>query len=199
MNKLVVLFITAMIALCLTACWGTPTETVNTETKTENVNSNNTVADFANTGTNTNNAVNNSSANTQNTNIPAMFDVQSNKAGRQVKSGVPGKDMPEMKEAENNKQTIPAPENSVVSNEMNKQGNPVQTRKFNGNPAIDKLEVITLGEKQTKQLLYLKNGKVLEIPNGAVENPMFASSYTLLKAVGIDVKTPEQPNTPKKQ
>lgn len=194
MNRPIILFITAAIAVCLTACWGTVTENVNTEI----ANSNKSVADLVNASANAE-AVNNSPSNPQNTNRPTTLDVQSNKVGKHVKSGKPGIDLPEMKKAENIGQTVPAPENSVVSNEMNIQGNPVQTRKFNDNPTIDKLEVITFGEKQTKQLLYLKNGRVLEIANGAVANPIQASSYTLLKAVGIELKNPETPNNIKKQ
>lgn len=195
MNKLVILFITAITALSLTGCWGTATET-NTETADANLNPD------ANLSATTNidvNVVNNPPENTQTTNQPPIIEVQTNKVGNHVRTGEPGVDSPEMKKAEKMRQYKLGPENSFISGEMNDKGEPVQTRQFGNHPTIKKVEVITYSETEKKMLVYLKNGKVLPLEPGKVTNPMTASSYDLLKAVGVEVKTPAQTTDDKKE
>ena len=193
MNKLAILFITAITALSLTSCWGTEIET---ETANANLNPNANSTVTANVSAN---EINNPNENTQSVKQTQLTEAQTNKIGNHVRTGEPGVDSKEMKKAEKNRQYIPAPENSLISNEMNNQGQPVQTRKFSGNPTLDKIEVIALGEKERKQLVYLKSGKVLPLEQGKISDPMTASSYDLLKAVGIGAKVPAQSSDEKKK
>lgn len=198
MNKLIILFITAIIAFSLTGCWGTATETVNTETANANKKPDANLQTMGNYDINTaGNSPETTQVNTQEGNQNPGIQIQTNKVGNHVRSGVPGEDTEAMKRAAKNGQFLPAPENSFISNEMNKAGNPVQTRKFNGHPTIDRVEIITFGEKNNKRLLYLKDGKVLPLEEGNTINPMTASSYQLLTAVGIEVKSP--PSESKKE
>ena len=184
MNKLIILFITAIIAVSLAGCWS-----ATTETNTENANANadeKTVADFSKETNVSVNVGNNSTGNTQTEDLPPTLQVQTNKVGNHIRTGKPGIDPPGMKNAE--KQYNTGLESSLISTEMNKDGNPVETRKFSNNPQLDKIEVTALGEKERKILVYLKNGKVLPLQQGKLTNPMVATSYEILKSVGIEVK-----------
>jgi hypothetical protein len=184
MNKSVILFITAIIAFSLTGCWGTTTET-NTETANANLQPDANAVSLKNVDINT---VNNPQ-NTVNTNQQPMLEVQTNKVGNHIRTGEPGVDTEEFKKAETTRRFKLGPENSLISGEMNKDGNPVQRRKFSSHQMLDKVEVITYSADLQKQFVYLKDGKVLQIEPGKISNPMTASSYELLKAVGVELQT----------
>lgn len=195
MNKIVILFITAVTALLLTGCWAAATET-DTETANANLNPD------ANLSATTNidvNVVNNPPENTQEVSQKPMIEVQTNKVGNHIRTGEPGVDSPEMKKGESVRQYKLGPENSFISGEMNDKGEPVQTRQFGNNPTIKKVEVITYSETQKKMLVYLKNGKVLPLEPGKVTDPMTASSYEILKAIGVEVKSPPPTANDKKE
>lgn len=194
MNKSVILFITAIIALSLTGCWGTATET-NTETTNANLQPDANAVSLQNVDINT---VNDPPANAETTNKSPMLEIQSNKVGNHIRSGEPGVDSEEFKKAEKTRRFKLGPENSLISGEMNKDGNPVQRRKFSNNQLIDKIEVITYSADEQKQFLYLKDGKVLQI-EPKISNPMNASTYQLLQAVGIEQKTAPQTGNEKKE
>lgn len=78
-----------------------------------------------------------------------------------------------------------APDNSEISTEMNKQGQPVETRTFKDNPSLDKVvrTYITLENPQVK--VYLKNGKILDLPKGKIDNPFNVPANEILTAVGV--------------
>lgn len=199
MNKLVILFVTAVTAITLTGCWSATTET-NSETNAETANANLTPdANYPETANFDVNVVNNPPEGTQNVEQKPLMEVQTNKVGNHVRTGKPGIDPPGMKEAEKRQQYKLGNESSLISNVMNKEGHPVQTRKFGGNPQIDKVEIISIDAKQRKILVYLKNGKTLQMAEGKLADPMTASSYQILKAVDVEVIPAPMINTKKKE
>lgn len=185
MKKPSTLFITAILTLFLTGCWGTATET-NTETANANLTPDANAVSLQNVDINT---VNDPSANVDPNAENPMLDIQTNKVGNHIKSGEPGVDTEEMKKAENTRRFKLAPENSLIYGEMNKDGNPVQIRKFSSHPTLERVEIIAYSADDRKQFVHLKDGKVLQIEPGKIVNPMTASTFELLKAVGIEVKT----------
>jgi hypothetical protein len=78
-----------------------------------------------------------------------------------------------------------APDDSVFSASMNKNGMPVETRTFNSHPILAKVEKQFLG-KEVKYKVYLRNGKVLEGPADKLENYRVMGPGNILEAVGID-------------
>lgn len=201
MNKSVILFISAIIALTLTGCWSAAnTETANSETTNVITNADPRMTADSNIQINTDpSVVNDPPSNAVNSDKPMMSEIQSNKVGNHIRSGEPGIDPKDFKDALKNRITSPAPENSVVWGEMNKDGNAVQTRKFAKNPTIDKIEIITLGSNQKKQLLYLKSGKIIEIAEDKNVDLINGSSYQIFQAAGIEVKSAPQTTNEKKK
>lgn len=193
MNKIIILFVTATTVLLLTGCWATATET---ETANSNLNPNSNLSATTNTDAG---VLNNSPENTQNINQKPIIDISGNKVGNHIRTGEPGVDSPEMKKAEQNKEYIKGPENSLISGEMNDKGEPVQTRRFKNHQTLDKVEIITYSETKKKIIVYLKNGKKLPLEPDRITNPMTASSFDLLKAVGVEAKTSPQTTGEKKK
>ncbi len=195
MNKSAILFITAITAISLAGCRQTSIE-VNQETANTNANSKTVSSVMANSDAN---LVNNAPENTQQVDHPTAIEVATNKVGKFVRTGKPGIETEEMKNAVKKGQYIPGPESSLISGDMNKQGQPVQTRKFTKDQTLDKVEIIALGETERKILVHLRNGKVLPLEQGKITDPMTASSYDLLKAVGIEPKVTPKTNNAKKE
>lgn len=81
--------------------------------------------------------------------------------------------------------TRPAPDDSEVSMEMNKAGQPVQTRIFKNHPVLLKVEKIYLGPKETKYTVHLKNGRVLPLEEGKLSDFLIAPPQDILAAVGV--------------
>lgn len=186
MNKSVILLITAVTAISLTGCWGTATET-DSETANSAIIAQGNLSETTNIDVN---VVNNPPENAQNIEPQPMVEIQTNKVGNHVRTGDPGEDPTGMKEAEKRRQYKLAAESSLISNEMNKDGNPVQTRQFGNNPILKKVEIISFSEKERKILVYLKDGKVLPMTQGKLPDPMVATSYQILKAVGVEPPAP---------
>lgn len=201
MNKSVILFIIAVTTFSLTGCWGTTTETAtNTDTETAAAKTEfNPNANMSDSGNVNVNSINNLPENSEQTNQQPLIQFQTNKVGNHIRTGKPGVDSPQMKQAEKNKDFIKGAENSLISGEMNNKGEPVQTRQFQSHPTLDKVEIITNSETDKKILVHLKNGKVLPLAPNKITNPMTASSYDLLKAVGIEVKSPPPSAEDKKE
>jgi len=78
----------------------------------------------------------------------------------------------------------PAPDNSEISSVMNNNV-PTEVRTFKDNPMLVKMERIFVDVKKPKVKVYLKNGKVLNVPPDKISNPATASADEILLAVGI--------------
>lgn len=78
-----------------------------------------------------------------------------------------------------------APDNSELSSTMNAQGTPIETRVFKSNPTLAKIERTFADLENPVTKVYLKNGKVLTMPKGAVEKPETATADEILRAVGV--------------
>lgn len=76
-----------------------------------------------------------------------------------------------------------APDNSEVSSDMNLKGQPVEIRSFKNHPLLIKVERVDLDNSNVK--VYLKNGKVLTIPEDKASGFLTASASEILEAVGV--------------
>ncbi len=76
-----------------------------------------------------------------------------------------------------------APDNSEVSSGMNAKGQPVETRFFINHPLLVKVERIDISNRNAK--VYLKNGKVLPLPEDKAGAFLTATAAEILAAVGI--------------
>ncbi len=90
----------------------------------------------------------------------------------------------------------PAPDNSEITTEMNKQGQPIETRTFKSNPLLAKVERIYITLDNPTVSVYLKDGKIINLPNGAIDNILTASAQEILNAVGT---APQDDNSPLKE
>jgi len=84
--------------------------------------------------------------------------------------------------AKPNGPTQAAPDNSEISSTLSE--NFVQTRTFKDHPQIEKVEMTTLPKENNRKIIkvYLKGGKVKEIPEDKIGDPMAASADNILKA-----------------
>ncbi len=78
-----------------------------------------------------------------------------------------------------------APDNSEISTEMNKEGQPIETRVFNNNALLAKVERIYVSLDNPTIKIYLKNGKIVDLRQGKLDNILTASADEILKAAGI--------------
>jgi len=84
--------------------------------------------------------------------------------------------------------SYPAPDNSEITSTMNNKV-PIETRTFKNNPMLVKVERIFVKDVKHPQIkVYLKDGKVLEVPSGRIENSATASANEILSAVGLVLK-----------
>ena len=95
--------------------------------------------------------------------------------------------------------TNPAPDNSVVSTSMNKQGEPVETRTFKNHPVLLKVEKIFVDIKNPNTRGYLKNGKVVELSPGKISDASTSPADEILQAVGGAPNITRQKNVPPKK
>jgi len=75
-----------------------------------------------------------------------------------------------------------APDNSEVSSRMNDKGEPLETRVFKNHPVLVKVERTNLDNRNVK--IYLKNGKVFDLPESKAGNFLTAAADEILIAVG---------------
>lgn len=78
-----------------------------------------------------------------------------------------------------------APDNSELSSTMNSKGVPIETRVFKNNPVLAKTERTFEDINNPVTKVYLKNGKVLTVPKGAIADPVTATGAEFLRAVGV--------------
>lgn len=79
---------------------------------------------------------------------------------------------------------FPAPDYSEYTTVMNKDGLPVETRVFKENAQIDKIVRSWKSPKEKKISVYLKNGKVVELPGDKFENINTVPVAAILEAAG---------------
>jgi len=76
-----------------------------------------------------------------------------------------------------------APDNSEITSVMDAKGQPLETRTFKNHPVLVKIERTNLNDGDVK--VYLKNGKVVSLPENQADNFLTASASDILKAVGV--------------
>lgn len=79
----------------------------------------------------------------------------------------------------------PAPENSVVATAMNSEGAVIETRIFENNPQIARVELTWVGPKDKTIKIYLRNGKVVERKAGNIDNLGSTPTSVLLQMAGV--------------
>ena len=79
----------------------------------------------------------------------------------------------------------PAPDNSEISTAMNKQGQIIETRTFKDNAELAKVVRMNVDSDNQAVKVYLKNGKILDLPKGRIENIFAAPAAQILQAVGV--------------
>lgn len=84
--------------------------------------------------------------------------------------------------------SVPAGENSEISSTMDKQGNFVETRRFNAHSQLDKVERTYLSTENSSLKIYLKGGKVVTVSGNQVKNIAAASSADFLALAGIKTR-----------
>jgi len=77
-----------------------------------------------------------------------------------------------------------APDNSEITNTMNAKGQPLETRTFKNHRVLVKVERTDLNSRDIK--VYLKNGKVVNLPEEMADNFLNAAAADILKAVGAN-------------
>lgn len=83
--------------------------------------------------------------------------------------------------------TAKAADNSEVFTIMNKQGVPIETRIFKNNPLLVKIEKNYANLENPTTKVYLKDGKVIDLPKGKIENITKISAREILAIVGASV------------
>ncbi len=78
---------------------------------------------------------------------------------------------------------VAAPDNSQIVNAMNAKGLPVETRLFKNHPVLLKIERTNLNNSDIK--VYLKKGKVVNLPENWTNNFLTAPASEILKAIGM--------------
>ena len=83
---------------------------------------------------------------------------------------------------------VPAPDDSEITAENNAQGELVETRIFKNHDMVAKVERTQNASKKDASIkVYLKNGKVYELPAGKIKDVLKESPEEIIKAVGGDV------------
>ena len=78
-----------------------------------------------------------------------------------------------------------APDNSVITTSMNKNGAPVERRTFKSHPALLKVERVYTDLKNPTITVYLKNGKTYDLPKEKVNDIFNVPANDILNAVGV--------------
>jgi len=79
---------------------------------------------------------------------------------------------------------VAAPDNSEITNTMNAKGLPLEIRQFKNHPVLVKIERTDLNNRDVK--VYLKNGKVVNLPENLASSFTTAAASEVLKAIGIN-------------
>ncbi len=83
-----------------------------------------------------------------------------------------------------------APDNSEIYTEMNQQGQSVEMRIFKNNPSLDKVVRTHLTAENQQVKIYLKNGKVIDLPKDKFDNVFDVSADEILSSVGAAPQKP---------
>lgn len=135
---------------------------------------------------------------TANTNQPYVRGTMINKNSRDEmlagkgQSGAPPE--PIIPTAESTPQS--APDNSEITSLMDAKGQMIDTRTFKNNPVLAKIERNVTDAKNPQVKVYLKNGKVINLPPGKLANPTGASASEILIAAGLAPKAAPPKNAP---
>lgn len=88
---------------------------------------------------------------------------------------------------------LQAPDDSEITLENNAQGELVETRIFRNHDMVAKVErTQNTAKKDASIKVYLKNGKVYELPAGKIKDVLTESPEEIIKAVGGDVAAASQ-------
>lgn len=79
---------------------------------------------------------------------------------------------------------VAAPDNSEIVNTMDAKGQPLETRTFKNHPILVKIQRTDLNNRDIK--VYLKNGKVVILPENQAGVFLTAPAGDILKAVGLN-------------
>lgn len=115
-------------------------------------------------------------SNTINSNVPAIANANPPTV---INPKVPAKQM-----------TFPAPDDSEYSSTMDKSGMAIETRVFHSNPQISKVVRTWKGVNDKTISIYLKNGKVIDLPGDKIDNINSQPVSVFLDAAGIKPQSP---------
>jgi hypothetical protein len=112
-------------------------------------------------------------------------------ANENIQNSAPPKRVVKVKPEET---PLSAPDDSEITFENNAQGELVETRIFKNHDMVAKVERTQSAAKKDASIkVYLKNGKVYEIPAGRIKDVLKESPEEIIKAVGGDVAAAMQP------
>lgn len=80
-----------------------------------------------------------------------------------------------------------APDNSVIYTEMNQQGTPIETRIFKNHPQLQKVERTYSTIERPEIKVYLKNGKIIDVPGDKFDNILNAPAKDIAAAAAVAV------------
>ena len=78
-----------------------------------------------------------------------------------------------------------APDNSVITTSMNKDGAPIETRTFKSHPTLLKIERVYTDLKNPTIKVFLKNGKTFDLPKEKITDIFNVPADDILKAAGV--------------
>jgi hypothetical protein len=86
--------------------------------------------------------------------------------------------------------TYPAPDNSEFYTTMDSSGQAIETREFHNHPQLIKVTRVWKGVNDKTIHIYLKNGKVVDLPGDKIENINSQPASVFLDAAGIKPAAP---------
>jgi hypothetical protein len=88
-----------------------------------------------------------------------------------------------------------APDDSVITAENNADGDLVETRVFKNHDMLAKVErILTASRRGGTLRVFLKNGRVYELPAGKLKNALSDSPDEIIKSVGDETVTAGSPS-----
>jgi len=79
---------------------------------------------------------------------------------------------------------IAAPDDSEIRNTMNAKGLPLEIRQFKNHPILVKIERTDTNNRDVK--VYLRNGKVVKLPESQANDFSTAPASEIVKAIGLN-------------
>lgn len=179
-------FYLAVFSIFLASCSTVPTAETNTNSASSVNSANSKVAAIEQTNTNVEvqTASNTANSNTVKIKSGGVINRESFEALKQTKTGDPNLAPVQAETIKNI-----APGDSEISSTMNSQGVPIETRTFKNDPLLDKVEKILADPKNPQVKIYLKNGKVVNLPASKIGDSAIVSANEILIAAGAIPKT----------